>query len=57
MSAMAGLPMRPAYYDVDIDPQTGAVVGLSYAIEGAPASRSIRPVGKEVSRHGCGPRP
>ena len=29
MSTMPGLPTRPAYYDVDIDPRTGAVVGLS----------------------------
>jgi formyltetrahydrofolate synthetase len=29
MSTMPGLPTRPAYYDVDLDPQTGRVVGLS----------------------------
>jgi formyltetrahydrofolate synthetase len=29
MSTMPGLPTRPAYYDVDLDPQRGAVVGLS----------------------------
>jgi formyltetrahydrofolate synthetase len=29
MSTMPGLPTRPAYYDIDIDPQTGDVVGLS----------------------------
>jgi len=29
MSTMPGLPTRPAYYEIDIDPQTGAVVGLS----------------------------
>jgi formyltetrahydrofolate synthetase len=29
MSTMPGLPTRPAYYDVDLDPETGAVVGLS----------------------------
>jgi formyltetrahydrofolate synthetase len=29
MSTMPGLPTRPGYYDVDIDVQTGRVVGLS----------------------------
>ncbi|HEV2425704.1 MAG TPA: formate--tetrahydrofolate ligase [Terriglobia bacterium] len=29
MSTMPGLPTRPAYYEIDLDPQTGAVVGLS----------------------------
>ena len=29
MSTMPGLPTRPGYYDVDIDPETGRVVGLS----------------------------
>ncbi len=29
MSTMPGLPTRPAYYDIDIDPQTGKIVGLS----------------------------
>ena len=29
MSTMPGLPTRPAYYDIDIDPETGLVVGLS----------------------------
>ena len=29
MSTMPGLPTRPGYYDVDLDPQTGRVVGLS----------------------------
>jgi formyltetrahydrofolate synthetase len=28
MSTMPGLPTRPAYYDVDIDPKTGRIVGL-----------------------------
>ncbi|MBK7915306.1 MAG: formate--tetrahydrofolate ligase [Chloroflexi bacterium] len=28
MSTMPGLPTRPAYYDVDLDPETGKVVGL-----------------------------
>ena len=28
MSTMPGLPTRPAFYDVDIDPETGRVVGL-----------------------------
>ena len=28
MSTMPGLPTRPAYYDVDIDLETGQVVGL-----------------------------
>ncbi|MBW8012516.1 MAG: formate--tetrahydrofolate ligase [Chloroflexi bacterium] len=28
MSTMPGLPTRPAYYDVDLDPETGQVVGL-----------------------------
>ena len=29
MSTMPGLPTRPAYYDIDIDPDTGTVIGLS----------------------------
>ena len=29
MSTMPGLPTRPAYYDIDIDLETGRVVGLS----------------------------
>jgi formyltetrahydrofolate synthetase len=29
MSTMPGLPTRPGYYDVDLDPSTGRVVGLS----------------------------
>jgi methylenetetrahydrofolate dehydrogenase (NADP+)/methenyltetrahydrofolate cyclohydrolase/formyltetrahydrofolate synthetase len=29
MSTMPGLPTRPGFYDVDIDPETGQVVGLS----------------------------
>jgi formyltetrahydrofolate synthetase len=29
MSTMPGLPTRPSYYDVDLDPETGRVVGLS----------------------------
>jgi formyltetrahydrofolate synthetase len=29
MSTMPGLPTRPAYYDIDIDTETGRVVGLS----------------------------
>ncbi|MBW7883930.1 MAG: formate--tetrahydrofolate ligase [Caldilineaceae bacterium] len=28
MSTMPGLPTRPAFYDIDLDPETGAVVGL-----------------------------
>jgi formyltetrahydrofolate synthetase len=28
MSTMPGLPTRPAFYDVDLDPETGRVVGL-----------------------------
>ncbi len=28
MSTMPGLPTRPAYYDIDIDLETGRVVGL-----------------------------
>ena len=28
MSTMPGLPTRPVFYDVDIDPETGQVVGL-----------------------------
>lgn len=28
MSTMPGLPTRPAYFDIDIDPETGKVVGL-----------------------------
>ena len=29
MSTMPGLPTRPAYYDIDVDPETGTVIGLS----------------------------
>ena len=29
MSTMPGLPTRPAFMDIDIDPQTGKIVGLS----------------------------
>ena len=29
MSTMPGLPTRPAYYDIDIEPGTGKIVGLS----------------------------
>jgi formyltetrahydrofolate synthetase len=29
MSTMPGLSIRPAYYDIDVDPVTGKVVGLS----------------------------
>jgi formyltetrahydrofolate synthetase len=29
MSTMPGLPTRPAFYEIDIDPETGQVVGLS----------------------------
>ena len=29
MSTMPGLPTRPAFYEIDIDPQTGEIVGLS----------------------------
>lgn len=28
MSTMPGLPTRPVYYDVDVDPDTGRVIGL-----------------------------
>ena len=28
MSTMPGLPTRPAFFDIDIDPETGQVVGL-----------------------------
>lgn len=28
MSTMPGLPTRPAYYEIDLDPETGRVVGL-----------------------------
>jgi len=28
MSTMPGLPTRPSFYDVDIDLETGRVVGL-----------------------------
>ncbi|MGB1252074.1 MAG: formate--tetrahydrofolate ligase, partial [Candidatus Promineifilaceae bacterium] len=28
MSTMPGLPTRPAFFDIDIDPETGKVVGL-----------------------------
>jgi formyltetrahydrofolate synthetase len=29
MSTMPGLPTRPAFFDIDIDPLTGKVLGLS----------------------------
>ncbi len=29
MSTMPGLPTRPAYYDIDIDPETNKILGLS----------------------------
>ncbi|CAM6120144.1 unnamed protein product [Calypogeia fissa] len=29
MSTMPGLPTRPAYYNIDLDPQTGKITGLS----------------------------
>jgi len=29
MSTMPGLPTRPAYYDIDIDFETGRILGLS----------------------------
>ena len=29
MSTMPGLPTRPSYYDIDLDPETGRVLGLS----------------------------
>jgi len=28
MRTMPGLPTRPVFYDVDLDPETGKVVGL-----------------------------
>jgi formyltetrahydrofolate synthetase len=29
MSTMPGLSARPAFFDIDIDPETGRVIGLS----------------------------
>uniref|UniRef100_A0A0B7B9E0 Formate--tetrahydrofolate ligase n=1 Tax=Arion vulgaris TaxID=1028688 RepID=A0A0B7B9E0_9EUPU len=29
MSTMPGLPTRPCFYDIDIDPETEEIVGLS----------------------------
>ena len=29
MSTMPGLPLRPGYYEIDVDPVTGKVIGLS----------------------------
>ena len=29
MMTMPGLPTRPCFYDIDVDPETGTVVGLS----------------------------
>ena len=29
MMTMPGLPTRPCFYDIDIDPATGKIVGLS----------------------------
>lgn len=29
MSTMPGLPTRPSYYDIDLDPESGRVIGLS----------------------------
>ena len=28
MSTMPGLPTRPAFFDIDLDPVTGQVIGL-----------------------------
>ena len=28
VTTMPGLPTRPAFYDIDLDPETGRVVGL-----------------------------
>jgi formyltetrahydrofolate synthetase len=28
LSTMPGLPTRPAYYDIDLDPETGRIIGL-----------------------------
>lgn len=28
MSTMPGLPTRPAFYDIDLDPKTGKITGL-----------------------------
>lgn len=29
MTTMPGLPTRPCFYDIDIDPETEEIVGLS----------------------------
>jgi formyltetrahydrofolate synthetase len=29
MMMIPGLPTRPAFYEIDIDPQTGKIIGLS----------------------------
>lgn len=29
MAMLPGLPTRPAYYEIDIDPETEKIVGLS----------------------------
>jgi methylenetetrahydrofolate dehydrogenase (NADP+)/methenyltetrahydrofolate cyclohydrolase/formyltetrahydrofolate synthetase len=29
MSTMPGLSTRPGYYEIDIDPETGQIIGLS----------------------------
>ena len=29
MMMMPGLPTRPCFYDIDLDPATGRIVGLS----------------------------
>lgn len=29
MMTMPGLPTRPCFYDIDIDPESGRIVGLS----------------------------
>jgi formyltetrahydrofolate synthetase len=29
MMTMPGLPTRPCFYDIDIDPETGRILGLS----------------------------
>ncbi len=29
MSTMPGLSPRPGYYEIDLDPQTGRIIGLS----------------------------
>lgn len=36
ISTMPGLPTRPCYYDIDLIPETGEIIGLMWALRVAP---------------------